>query len=138
MRGSPAMPHPTQFGCLRSGYRIPEQGALKNVCTTQGATPNRAHRLATRGRIGCERWHPFNSESGARSRNGARDSQQRIGRGVAGLVARAMSMAAGEYVSVHSQADTEEAELELERAEHKADDKGEHKELMAIYVARGL
>jgi VIT1/CCC1 family predicted Fe2+/Mn2+ transporter len=49
-----------------------------------------------------------------------------------------MSMAAGEYVSVHSQADTEKAELELERAELKADDKGEHKELMAIYVARGL
>jgi len=58
--------------------------------------------------------------------------------GVAGLVAGAMSMAAGEYVSVHSQADTEQAELELERAELKADDKGEHKELMAIYVARGL
>jgi VIT1/CCC1 family predicted Fe2+/Mn2+ transporter len=58
--------------------------------------------------------------------------------GVAGLVAGAMSMAAGEYVSVHSQADTEEAELELERAELKADDKGEHRELMAIYVARGL
>jgi vacuolar iron transporter family protein len=58
--------------------------------------------------------------------------------GVAGLVAGAMSMAAGEYVSVHSQADTEEAELELERAELKADDRGEHKELMAIYVARGL
>ena len=54
--------------------------------------------------------------------------------GVAGLVAGAMSMAAGEYVSVHSQADTEEAELELERAELKADDKGEHKELLAIYV----
>jgi len=49
-----------------------------------------------------------------------------------------MSMAAGEYVSVHSQADTEEAELGLERAELKADDKEEHKELMAIYVARGL
>src|SRR6202163_2683958 len=58
--------------------------------------------------------------------------------GVAGLVAGAMSMAAGEYVSVHSQADTEQAELELERAEHKADDKGEHNELMAIYVGRGL
>lgn len=58
--------------------------------------------------------------------------------GVAGLVAGAMSMAAGEYVSVHSQADTEKAELELESAELKADDKGEHKELMAIYVARGL
>jgi VIT1/CCC1 family predicted Fe2+/Mn2+ transporter len=58
--------------------------------------------------------------------------------GVAGLVAGAMSMAAGEYVSVHSQADTEQAELKLERAELKADDKGEHKELMAIYVARGV
>jgi vacuolar iron transporter family protein len=58
--------------------------------------------------------------------------------GVAGLVAGAMSMAAGEYVSVHSQADTEQADLALERAELKADDKGEHMELMAIYVARGL
>lgn len=58
--------------------------------------------------------------------------------GVAGLVAGAMSMAAGEYVSVHSQADTEKAELELERAELEADDKGEHKELTAIYIARGL
>jgi len=58
--------------------------------------------------------------------------------GVAGLVAGAMSMAAGEYVSVHSQADVEKADLELERAELKADDKGEHKELAAIYSARGL
>jgi VIT1/CCC1 family predicted Fe2+/Mn2+ transporter len=58
--------------------------------------------------------------------------------GVAGLVAGAMSMAAGEYVSVHSQADTESADLKRERAELKADDKGEHKELTAIYVARGL
>jgi vacuolar iron transporter family protein len=58
--------------------------------------------------------------------------------GVAGLVAGAMSMAAGEYVSVHSQADTEQADLKLERAELKTDDAGEHRELMAIYVARGL
>jgi VIT1/CCC1 family predicted Fe2+/Mn2+ transporter len=58
--------------------------------------------------------------------------------GVAGLVAGAMSMAAGEYVSVHSQADTEQADLKLERAELQADDEGEHKELTAIYVARGL
>ncbi len=49
--------------------------------------------------------------------------------GVAGLVAGAMSIAAGEYVSVHSQSDTEEAELQLERAELEEDDKGEHKEL---------
>ena len=58
--------------------------------------------------------------------------------GIAGLVAGAMSMAAGEYVSVHSQADTEQADLKLERKELKADDKGEHRELAAIYVARGL
>jgi VIT1/CCC1 family predicted Fe2+/Mn2+ transporter len=58
--------------------------------------------------------------------------------GIAGLVAGAMSMAAGEYVSVHSQADSEEAELALERTELKTDNKGEHKELTAIYVARGL
>jgi VIT1/CCC1 family predicted Fe2+/Mn2+ transporter len=58
--------------------------------------------------------------------------------GVAGLAAGAMAMAAGEYVSVHSQADTEDAELNRERAELKADDKGEHEELTAIYVDRGL
>ena len=58
--------------------------------------------------------------------------------GVAGLVAGSMSMAAGEYVSVHSQADTEQADLKLERAELKTDHEGEHKELAAIYVARGL
>jgi VIT1/CCC1 family predicted Fe2+/Mn2+ transporter len=58
--------------------------------------------------------------------------------GVAGLVAGAMSMAAGEYVSVHSQADTEQADLKQERAEFKADDKGEDEEMAAIYVARGL
>ncbi|MEP6994849.1 MAG: VIT family protein [Acidobacteriota bacterium] len=58
--------------------------------------------------------------------------------GAAGLVAGAMSMAAGEYVSVHSQADTENAELERERAELKADSQGEHEELAAIYVGRGL
>jgi len=58
--------------------------------------------------------------------------------GVAGLVAGAMSMAAGEYVSVHSQADTENADLERERRELKADHVGERNELAAIYVARGL
>jgi VIT1/CCC1 family predicted Fe2+/Mn2+ transporter len=58
--------------------------------------------------------------------------------GVAGLVAGAMSMAAGEYVSVRSQADTEQADLELERTELKTDDRGEHRELAAIYVGRGL
>jgi vacuolar iron transporter family protein len=58
--------------------------------------------------------------------------------GVASLFAGAMSMAAGEYVSVQSQADTEKADLELERKELRTDDRGEHKELAAIYVSRGL
>jgi VIT1/CCC1 family predicted Fe2+/Mn2+ transporter len=58
--------------------------------------------------------------------------------GVAGLVAGAMSMAAGEYVSVHSQKDSEQADLNREREELKRDAKGEQKELAAIYVGRGL
>ncbi len=58
--------------------------------------------------------------------------------GVAGLVAGAMSMAAGEYVSVSSQADTERADLERERAELAADPEYELGELAAIYVGRGL
>jgi VIT1/CCC1 family predicted Fe2+/Mn2+ transporter len=58
--------------------------------------------------------------------------------GVAGLVAGAMSMAAGEYVSVFSQADSEEAELALEGTELKTDVKGERKELSSIYISRGL
>jgi VIT1/CCC1 family predicted Fe2+/Mn2+ transporter len=58
--------------------------------------------------------------------------------GVAGLVAGAMSMAAGEYVSVSSQADTERADLTREREELATDPVGEHAELAAIYVARGL
>ena len=58
--------------------------------------------------------------------------------GVAGLVAGAMSMAAGEYVSVSSQSDTERADLERERKELAADPGHEHAELAAIYVARGL
>ena len=58
--------------------------------------------------------------------------------GVAGLVAGAMSMAAGEYVSVSSQADTERADLTRERKELDRDDESEHNELMSIYVGRGL
>lgn len=58
--------------------------------------------------------------------------------GIAGLVAGAMSMAAGEYVSVRSQADTEEADLALERHELATDDTSERAELASIYVARGL
>lgn len=58
--------------------------------------------------------------------------------GVAGLVAGAMSMAAGEYVSVSSQADTERADLDREQKELAADDEAERNELAAIYVGRGV
>ena len=58
--------------------------------------------------------------------------------GIAGVVAGAMSMAAGEYVSVRSQADSEQAALDLERAELAADEQGERRELTAIYVGRGV
>ena len=58
--------------------------------------------------------------------------------GIAGLVAGAMSMAAGEYVSVSSQSDTEKADLERERVELATDAEREHAELAAIYVGRGL
>ena len=58
--------------------------------------------------------------------------------GIAGLVAGAMSMAAGEYVSVHSQADTEQADLSRERGELQKDPASEQGELAAIYVGRGL
>ena len=58
--------------------------------------------------------------------------------GVAGLVAGAMSMAAGEYVSVSSQADTERADLERERRELATDEPAERAELTGIYVKRGL
>lgn len=58
--------------------------------------------------------------------------------GIAGLVAGAMSMAAGEYVSVSSQTDTEEADLARERQELATEDKSERAELASIYVGRGL
>jgi VIT1/CCC1 family predicted Fe2+/Mn2+ transporter len=58
--------------------------------------------------------------------------------GLAAMVAGSMSMAAGEYVSVSSQADTESADLERERRELSADPAHEHEEMTAIYVQRGL
>jgi vacuolar iron transporter family protein len=65
-------------------------------------------------------------------------SQNILIAGVAGLAAGAMSMAAGEYVSVSSQADTESADLARERKELETDPALEHEELTNIYVARGL
>jgi len=58
--------------------------------------------------------------------------------GIAGLVAGALSMAAGEYISVQSQADTENADLARERAELRAEPQNELAELTTIYMERGL
>ena len=68
----------------------------------------------------------------------AHASHEDLTTAIAGLVAGAMSMAAGEYVSVHSQADTEKADLERERVELQTEPAAEHRELAAIYVRRGL
>jgi VIT1/CCC1 family predicted Fe2+/Mn2+ transporter len=65
-------------------------------------------------------------------------SRQMLQIGVAGLVAGAMSMAAGEYVSVSSQADSERSDLERERRELENDEAAERAELAGIYVQRGL
>jgi vacuolar iron transporter family protein len=73
---------------------------------------------------------------GVAAANAARDDI--LIAGIAGLMAGAMSMAAGEYVSVSSQADTEKAELSRERHELETDQEFEHQELAAIYVNRGL
>jgi len=73
---------------------------------------------------------------GVAAANAGRD--QVLIAGVAGLVAGAMSMAAGEYVSVSSQADTEKADLEREQNELKNNLEDEHNELAGIYISRGL
>ncbi len=73
---------------------------------------------------------------GVAAANGGSD--QTFVAGIAGLVAGAMSMAAGEYVSVSSQADTEKADFEREKSELKADPVFEHSELAKLYQQRGL
>jgi len=65
-------------------------------------------------------------------------SRQMLQIGIAGLVAGAMSMAAGEYVSVSSQADSERSDLERERRELENDEPAERAELAGIYIQRGL
>ena len=68
----------------------------------------------------------------------AADQRTLVVAGLAALVAGALAMAAGEYVSVHSQADTEAADLARERVELGSDPTAEQRELAAIYVGRGL
>jgi vacuolar iron transporter family protein len=68
----------------------------------------------------------------------AADKSEILIAGTAGLVAGAMSMAAGEYVSVSSQSDTEKADMARERNELATDPEAEHQELVQIYIGRGL
>lgn len=70
--------------------------------------------------------------------SGGGDRSELILAGIAGLFAGAMSMAAGEYVSVHSQADTEKADLEIEKRELERNPEYERRELTSIYIDRGL
>lgn len=94
--------------------------------------------MVTGGRARCERRHRFHLELvlgvvGARASHGSI-----LLTGIAGLVAGAMSMATGEFVSVSSLADGEGAALDLERAELEEDYFSEQRELAGIYVRRGL
>jgi VIT1/CCC1 family predicted Fe2+/Mn2+ transporter len=84
-----------------------------------------------------QRWHRVDRESCGRLAAAA-SRQDVLVAGVAGLVAGALSMAAGEYVSVSSQADTEKADLTRERHELATEPQAEEDELTGIYVRRGL
>jgi vacuolar iron transporter family protein len=93
-----------------------------------------AESSSARGR----RWHPFDRELDRRRRRSSATQNDVLIAGVAGLVAGAMSMAAGEYVSVSSQSDTEQADLARERKELNENPGFELDELADIYVKRGV
>ena len=88
--------------------------------------------------VGGERWHRLNRELDRWRCRRSRDQKRFLIAGVAGLVAGAMSMAAGEYVSVSSQSDTEQADLAREREELIGNVEAEVDELAEIYVKRGV
>ena len=97
-----------------------------------------AHRLVARRGARRQRRHRLDREPDRRRGGGGRDANDVLIAGVAGLVAGAMSMAAGEYVSVSSQSDTEQADLARERKELTENVEFEHDELADIYVKRGV
>lgn len=94
--------------------------------------------MVARCGVGRERRDRFDGKSGFGIAASHATRSAVLVAGVAGLVAGAMSMAAGEYVSVSSQADTENADLERERKELATDKGFEQDELASIYVGRGL
>jgi VIT1/CCC1 family predicted Fe2+/Mn2+ transporter len=127
--------------------RVKSNGSQGAVASCRTLRPMRAHReLHRTGRIGWLRAAVLGANDGIVSTaslvigvaaaNAGRT--QTLLAGVAGLAAGALSMAAGEYVSVSSQADTEQAALELEKTELATDHEGETRELTKIYEDRGL
>ncbi len=114
--------------------------------TRHGGAPRRHHETHRTDRVGWLRAAVLGANDGILSTAGliigVANAHPVLGEvlvaGVAGLVAGALSMAAGEYVSVSSQADSEDAARELEKKELAEDAHGERNELVGIYVGRGL
>jgi len=94
--------------------------------------------MATRRRPRVRRRHRVDFELDDRGRRFIRAEDERPHRGIAGLVAGALSMAVGEYVSVSSQRDAEEADIDLEKRELASTPEAELNELASIYEKRGL
>ena len=114
--------------------------SLENARTTQGTASHGKNRLAARFGSRRERWAAFDRQPGARCGRRTWNAQRVLVAGAAGLVAGAMSMAAGEYVSVHSQADAEQGRprTRASRSSHQRQFGPNTRSLPAIYVGRGL
>ena len=140
------MPIVPQPEIVRPASPEPEGGDITVVLTATESGAMRIKEVHRTGRTGWLRAGVLGANDGLLSTASlvvgvAASGTSRSGiliAGVAGLVAGAMSMAAGEYVSVSSQADTENADLARERRELEADEPAETSELAAIYVSRGL
>jgi VIT1/CCC1 family predicted Fe2+/Mn2+ transporter len=137
---------PAVMGLVR---RLAEAGIIRRRCRnsgTQEITSTRQRQGHRTGRIGWLRAAVLGANDGIVSTASLVVGVAAAGTtrpevllaGIAGMVAGALSMAAGEYVSVSSQADTERADLELERAELADDRDSEERELATIYVKRGV
>ena len=94
--------------------------------------------MAARSGHGRQRWHRLHSQLGSGCSRSRGDGQEHADHRRGWFGGGALSMAAGEYVSVSSQSDTENADLEKERIELATQPEHEHAELAAIYVGRGL
>ena len=101
-------------------------------------TPKRAHRVASRRGVGRQRWPRVNGQSSDWRRRRRMPPEWCAGGRRCRLAAGALAMAAGEYVSVSSHADTERADLEVERREQAQDSEAEVQELAEIYIGRGV